>query len=279
VAGQVVDAEQFIINQGKKTTTALRKQVMMPYIMTGDAAITLKTLGKIKTKTQDAKNGSNTFKKKSKMDQGSRNPNVSKDDPVGAMTVNELEMLIREHQTIMLVNKGGHSHMQVRQYTDPNGKFMKRKVSWKESGDKKRMKLIEENDLDINKYPYPTYRYLRDDRIASMQYASNHPRPIDNEDFTIPDSLAESVIMLNEMILTNAYDDTLIYVVMIMNSILSMILNICKYPIGHKNPIVDVDDIITLLKHENYFRAHFLLDVLRFIQYHSLYLDIYATDP
>jgi hypothetical protein len=81
------------------------------------------------------------------------------------------------------------------------------------------------------------------------------------------------------MILTNAYDDTSVYVVMIMNCILSMIINICKYPIGHKNPIVDVDNIITLLKHENYFRAHFLLDASKLIQYHSLYLDIYATDP
>jgi hypothetical protein len=83
----------------------------MPYIATRNAAITLKTLGKIKKKSQDQKKQSNMFKKKPKMGKGACNSNVSKYDPVGAMTIDELEMLIREHQTIMLVNEGGHLHM------------------------------------------------------------------------------------------------------------------------------------------------------------------------
>jgi hypothetical protein len=120
---------------------------------------------------------------------------------------------------------------------------MKRKVSWKESGNEKQIKLCEEQDLDIDKYPYATYRYSRDDCIASMQYASLHPRPIDNNDFTIPDELAEHVTLLNKMVLTNAYDNTLIYVVMMMNRILQMIINVCKYPINHSNPFGDVDDV------------------------------------
>jgi hypothetical protein len=55
VACQQVDAEQFIINQGKKSPTALRKLVTMPYITTCNDAIMLKTLGKIQKKTQDEK--------------------------------------------------------------------------------------------------------------------------------------------------------------------------------------------------------------------------------
>jgi hypothetical protein len=114
VVGQVVDAEQFIAEQGKKTPTAWRKQVTMPYITTRDAAITLKTLGKIKKKNQEE---SNTFKDKPKMGTGGRDSNVLK-DPVGAMTIDELEMIIREHKTIMLVSEGGHSNMRRSPFTD-----------------------------------------------------------------------------------------------------------------------------------------------------------------
>jgi hypothetical protein len=91
----------------------------MPYIMTCNTAITLRSLGKIKKKTQDAKYQSNSFKKKNKMDQGGCSPNVSpKEDPVGAVTIKKLNIIIREHQIIMLVNEGGHSHMRHSPLTD-----------------------------------------------------------------------------------------------------------------------------------------------------------------
>jgi hypothetical protein len=59
------------------------------------------------------------LRRRIKWTQGGCNPNVSpKEDPVGAMTIEKLKIIIREHQIIMLVNEGGHSHMRRSPLTD-----------------------------------------------------------------------------------------------------------------------------------------------------------------